>query len=139
MTVRELMQKEVFVVSPEDSIDRVFFLMHFEKIRHLPVVNGREVVGIVSDRDLYKALGPKSRRGPVAHGKGGTQLFVIPKKARHIMRRGVLTIEPEAPIKKAASMMATKKIGALPVVKDGRLVGILTATDLLRVLAKLAR
>lgn len=131
MAVKDLMQAKVFTVEPDDMVDRVFFLIHYEKIRHIPVVEKRRVVGIVSDRDLYKALGPRSRSGAVTAGKDTTQLHVIPRKVRHLMRRGVITIDPEESVSKAAEMMAKKKIGALPVVKSGHLVGIITATDLL--------
>jgi acetoin utilization protein AcuB len=138
MKVKDLMQTEVFTVRPDDMIDRVFFLLSYEKIRHLPVLDGRNVVGIVSDRDLYKALGPKSRRRSVAAKAGETALHVIPRKVRHIMRRGVITIDPGADISRAATMMARKKIGALPVVRSGRLVGIITSTDLLLEFARAA-
>ncbi len=138
MKVRDLMQPEVFTVKPNDMVDRAFFLIHYEKIRHLPVVERNRVVGIVSDRDLYKALGPRSRKGPVQASKDRTTLYVLPRKVRHIMRRGVITIDPEDFASKAASMMARKKIGALPVVSKGRLVGIITATDLLNAFARIA-
>lgn len=139
MLVKDHMKKSVFTVEPDETIDRVFFLLHYEKIRHLPVVDKKKVVGIVSDRDLYKALGPRSRRGSVVQSSGDTALYVIPRKARHIMRRGVITIGPDEPMSAAAAMMARKKIGALPVVNDaGKLIGILTATDILTQFAKLA-
>jgi acetoin utilization protein AcuB len=139
MKVKELMQAEVFTVQPDDMVDRVFFLLSYEKIRHLPVLDGRNVVGIVSDRDLYKALGPRSRRGTVSRKPGETALHVIPRKVRHIMRRGVVTIDPDADLSRAATMMARKKIGALPVVNKGRLVGIITATDVLLEYARIAK
>jgi acetoin utilization protein AcuB len=137
MRVKDLMHTAVFTVSPQDPVDRVFFLIHYEKIRHLPVVEKGQVVGIVSDRDLYKALGPRSRSRMVTEGADRSQLYVIPKKARHIMRRGVITIEPEDFASRAASLMARRKVGALPVVQNGRLVGIITATDLLAAFARM--
>ena len=91
----------------------------------------------VSDRDLYKTLGPRGRRRSVKKTEE-TALYVIPRRVRHFMRRGVITIEPEADAAKAASTMAKRKIGALPVVKGTKLVGIITATDLLRAFAKLS-
>ncbi len=136
MKVMDLMQKKVFTVDQNDTIDRVFFLIHYEKIRHLPVLEKGEVVGIVSDRDLYKALGPKSQPRSIVNQQKGTILYVTPKKVRHIMRRGVITINPEATINKAASILAKKKIGALPVVKGKKLLGIITATDLLMAFSK---
>jgi acetoin utilization protein AcuB len=137
MRVKDLMHTAVFTVGPQDPVDRVFFLIHYEKIRHLPVVEKGQVVGIVSDRDLYKALGPRSRSRMVTEGADSSSLYVIPKKARHIMRRGVITIEPDDFASRAASLMARRKVGALPVVKNGRLVGIITATDLLAAFARM--
>ena len=74
--------------------------------------------------------------GPVSRSKDGSALYVIPRKARHIMRRGVLTVGPDEPVKKAAGLMARKKIGALPVINGQKLVGIVTATDLLRAFSR---
>lgn len=138
MKVRELMQTKVFTVGPEDMVDRVFFLLHYEKIRHLPVLERKKVVGIVSDRDMYKALGPRSRRRSVVREQDESILYVIPRKVRHIMRRGVITIDANAGAGKAAGMMARRKIGALPVVERDKLVGIITATDLLAAFSRLA-
>lgn len=136
MKVRELMQPSVYTVRPDDMIDRVFFLLHYEKIRHLPVMEKKKVVGIVTDRDLYKALGPKSRSQGMEQAEGETALHVIPRKVRSIMRRGVITIGPEEDAAKAATMMARKKIGALPVTQGDELVGIITATDILLAFAR---
>jgi acetoin utilization protein AcuB len=136
--VGDLMQKQVFSVKLDDPIDRVFFLFHYEKIRHLPVLERGSVVGIVSDRDLYKALGPRSRRRSFEGSKDESPLYVIPKKVKHIMRRGVITVAPTTSLSESAALMARRKIGALPVIKSGKLVGIITATDLLRTFASLA-
>jgi acetoin utilization protein AcuB len=137
-TVSDLMQRQVFSVQLDDPIDRVFFLFHYEKIRHLPVLDKTRIVGIVSDRDLYKALGPRSRRGGFEAARDETALYVIPKRVKHIMRRGVITVGPDTTLAEAATLMAKRKIGALPVLKGGKLVGIVTATDLLHTFAKLA-
>jgi acetoin utilization protein AcuB len=140
MHVEELMTSKVFVVEQDDYIDRVFFLLHYESIRHLPVVEKGKVIGIVSDRDLYKALGPKSNSRAIADATGPntTELHVAPKKVRHIMRRGVITVNRDTSASEAAAIMADNKIGALPVVdRDDKLVGILSATDILRVFSKI--
>lgn len=137
MRVAELMTSKVFTVEPHDLIDRVFFLIHYEKIRHLPVVEKGKLVGIVSDRDLYKALGPKSNSNAIESSKDNSQLHVVSQKVQHIMHRGVYTVTPETMASEAAAMMAEHRIGALPVVEKDKLVGILSATDILRVFAKL--
>lgn len=138
MHVEELMTTKVFTVEPNDLIDRIFFLIHYEKIRHIPVLEKGKLVGIVSDRDLYKALGPKSNSKVVEANKDGHHLHITPQKVTHIMHRGVITVKPETPASEAAAIMADNRIGALPVLdKDQNLVGILSATDILKVFAKL--
>lgn len=137
MRVAELMTSKVFTVEPHDLIDRVFFLIHYEKIRHIPVIEKGKLVGIVSDRDLYKALGPKSNSNAVETNKDHTQLHVVSQKVTHIMHRGVFTVTPETLASEAAAMMVEHRIGALPVLENGKLVGILSATDILRVFSKL--
>jgi acetoin utilization protein AcuB len=137
MHVEELMTSKVFTVNTHDMIDRVFFLIHYEKVRHLPVLEKGKVVGMVSDRDMYKALGPKSNSNAIETNASGTELHVIPKKVQNIMRRGVISVSPETLASNAAALMAEHKIGALPVIKDDKLVGILSATDILRVFSKL--
>ncbi|WAK02981.1 CBS domain-containing protein [Methylobacter sp. YRD-M1] len=138
MRVKELMTSKVFTVEQQDLIDRAFFLIHYEKIRHLPVVKKGKVIGIVSDRDLYKALGPKNNSSVIETGV--TEMHVIPKKVQNIMRRGVLTVTPDTHASEAAALMADNKVGALPVVnKEDKLVGILSATDILRVFSKIEK
>jgi acetoin utilization protein AcuB len=134
MKVKELMSDPVITVDPDDSVDRVFFLMHIEKIPQLPVLENRNCIGIVSDRDLYKALGPKGKKNWVsASHKEGHVLRIIPRKVKHIMHRGVITIGPEDHVASAAAIMAGNRIGALPVVNKDRLVGIISSTDILQV------
>lgn len=142
MRVEDLMTSKVFTVEQHDLIDRVFFLIHYERIRHLPVVEKGKVIGIVSDRDLYKALGPKSNSNAIEAptGTGTAELHVIPKKVQHIMHRGVITVSRDTYASEAAAIMADNKIGALPVVdKENKLVGILSSTDILRVFSKIEK
>ena len=134
MKVKELMSTKLITVSPEDKLDRVFFLYNFENIRHLPVVEKNKLVGILSDRDLKKILGPKKS---IIEKPDGTTVQLSTRKVKNIMRRGVITIEPEQRAADAAAIMAKRKIGALPVVHKEKLVGIITATDILKAFVKL--
>lgn len=137
MRVSDIMTSKVFTVEQHDLIDRVFFLVHYEKIRHVPVVEKGKVIGIVSDRDLYKVLGPKNNSNVI---EGHSELHVVPKKVQNIMRRGVISIHPDDYVSEAASLMANNRIGALPVVdKDNKLQGIISATDILRVFSKIEK
>ena len=85
LKVKDLMKESVYTVGPDDMIDRVFFLLHYEKIRHLPVIEKEKVVGIVTDRDLYKALGPKSNSKGIESGKNKVSHHVIPRAVKNIM------------------------------------------------------
>lgn len=136
MKVKDLMSKKVFTVGPEDMLDKVFFLFNFEAIRHLPVVEKNKLVGVLSDRDLKKIMGP--RKKVVTDKDTGTQFTVHARRVRTIMHRGVMTIGPDEQAADAAAIMAKRKIGCLPVVKKDKLVGIITATDILRAYVKLS-
>lgn len=137
MRVEDIMTTKVFTVEQHDLVDRVFFLIHYEKIRHLPVVEKGKVIGILSDRDLYKALGPKNNSNVI---EGITEMHVVHKKVQTIMHRGVITIAPEAYASEAATKMVNNRIGALPVVdKDNHLLGIISSTDILRVFSKIEK
>jgi len=129
MKVRELMTQKVLTVSPDDSLDKVFFLFNFENIRHLPVLEDEKIVGIVSDRDLKKALGSSE----AFRGKLKSIPFNIPsKKVAAIMRKDVLVTEPGERAADVAAVMVAKKIGVLPVAQNDKLVGIISAIDILK-------
>ena len=139
MKVKDLMQTRVWTVTPEDKIDRVFFLMNFERIRHLPVVEKNKVVGILSDRDLKKVLGSLKSQQARKNANNEMMITIKSRTVRTIMRRSVITTSPNADAADAAAIMASKKIGGLPVLEQGKLVGIITATDILRAFVKLSR
>ncbi len=130
MKVSELMTKNVVTVTPEDMLDKVFILFHFENIRHLPVVTEKgTLVAVISDRDIKKVLGPRHKTHVQ---KDGTVLTVSARKVRTIMRRQPLTIGPNEKAADAAAIMVKNNIGALPVIRNKKLVGIITATDVLK-------
>ena len=129
MKVKELMTQKVITVSPDDSLDKVFFLFNFENIRHLPVLEDDRVVGIISDRDLKKVLGPSKD----VRSKSKGMPFNIPsKKVTAVMRSDVLVTGPEERAADVAAIMVAKKIGVLPVVQNEKLVGIVSAIDILK-------
>jgi acetoin utilization protein AcuB len=134
MKVKELMTKQVLTVSPGDKIDRVFFLINFENIRHVPVVDKGKLVGMLSDRDLKKVLGSPKK---FVEKPDGTTVTISDRKVRTLMSRKLFTIEPEQRAADAAAIMVKRKIGSLPVVHKEKLVGIITATDILQAFVKL--
>jgi acetoin utilization protein AcuB len=110
-------------------------LMKEGKVRHLPVLDGgSRLVGIVTDRDLRQVvLDPRlQERLGVGLADALEGLTV-----RDIMTWAVITVRPETEIRDAARLLHQRKIGALPVVKNGRLVGILTEADVLRAFAEI--
>ncbi len=136
MKVKELMSTTIYTISPEDTLDRVVVMFHFNAIRHLPVVEKGKVIGVISDRDVKKILGPKKA---TRRNEEGRETIDIPsRRVRNVMQRKLTTIGPEAKASDAAGIMAKRKIGCLPVVKKDRLIGIITSTDILRAFVKLA-
>src|SRR5262249_43919339 len=101
-------------------------------IRHLPVLDGEQLVGIVSDRDLKRAMASSATSLEVH------ELYYLLDKLRiaEIMTRAVITIGPAFPIEAAARLMIQEKIGALLVTDCERLVGLVTETDVLRLFVR---
>jgi len=134
MRVRELMQTEVRTVDEAEHIDVAEELMREGVIRHLPVVSGQRLVGIVTQRDLFRA-GISAAVG-VEPGSEQARFAKIP--VRRVMTLQVLHAHPDADLGAAVDLMLRERIGCLPVVEgEQRLVGLLSETDCLRHLARL--
>jgi acetoin utilization protein AcuB len=114
MRIRSVMTTKVATASPDDHLDQVLERMTAGGYRHLPVVEDGRLIGIVSRADTREHVGHLSR------SKVSGAMTAAPK-----------TVTPETSVAEAARTMVREAIGALPVVEDGRLVGIVTASDLL--------
>jgi CBS domain-containing membrane protein len=127
--VRDLMTSEVTTLNRNDKLSIADDVMRLGRIRHLPVLDEDEqVVGIVSQRDLFRgALARALGYGAHAQQKLLGQLVV-----KEVMTNDPMTISPDAPAAEAARLMLKQKIGALVVIEDSRLVGILTEADFVR-------
>jgi CBS domain-containing protein len=103
------------------------------RIRHIPVVDDGRVVGLLSQRDL---IGTAANE---IFGLKQTSMAALLKTIliKDVMKRRVLTVEPNTKITAGAKIMADKKIGCLPVVSEGALVGLVTTTDILRYVEEL--
>jgi acetoin utilization protein AcuB len=119
MRIRELMAKPVAEIAPEATASDARALMRSHKIRHLVVRDGGRIVGVVSDRDVG---GP---RGPAPDVTVGS-----------VMASRVVTVGPDATLRDAANLLRGHVIGCLPVVEEGRLVGIVTISDVLDALGR---
>src|SRR5262249_38246723 len=98
---------------------------------HLPVVEGGRLAGIITDRDVRTTL-----PSPATSLAVGELRYLLDRLlVERVMTRSVITIGPDAPIGNAVELILAHRIGALPVMEDGRLVGIIPETDLLRAFA----
>jgi acetoin utilization protein AcuB len=126
MLVRDIMTTSVLTVAPGATIEDTCRIMHDHNIRHLPVVDGGRVVGVVTDRDIHGAtsslcLAPSPPQGIV----------------RDVMATPARTADPLDAVEDAARTMRLLKIGCLPVIDGERLVGIITGIDLLDAMLRL--
>lgn len=127
--VDKWMTKEVITVPPDEKIIDAFELMQSRGIRHLPVVEDGELRGLVTDRDIRLVLIPSPMSTPE------DRMFHLGALERvdEIMTTDLITVPPTTTVEEAAKLFAKYKIGAVLVVDQGKLVGILTATDILGV------
>ena len=127
MIVEEVMVKKVITIKSGDTLDTAQSLMVENSIRHLPVADGSELVGILTESDIRSAFLSE------IHSKSNSAPPLNPKtmKVRNHMTREPLTVLPETHIEDAALLIYENKIGCLPVVRDNKMVGIISIMDLL--------
>ena len=133
MQVREIMSTDIEVVDRNDNLRTVEERIATKQLRHLPVLEQGEVVGIVTQRDLFKA----AMSSTMGYGEKAQQAYLQSVRVKEIMVYPVVTVAPDTSVAAAADMMMDKGIGCLPVVEDQQLIGIVTKTDLLRCLRAL--
>ena len=128
MKISELMAKNPVAASTEDSVSKASQLMKDKRIRHLPILDEKgTVVGIMTDRDLKRASASDATLLEVHE-----LLYLLNKlRVSDVMTKNPVTVSSESDVKAAAGLMVQNKIGCLPVVESGKLVGILSETDIL--------
>ncbi len=129
LRVRDAMTPEVVTLEPDDSAVRALGLCREYGIRHLPVVENGRLVGLVSDRDLRDVSPPR--------GTGDEENTLGWVCVRDIMSTNLVTIHPLDTIEHAARDIHAHKFNCLPVVAEGELVGIITSSDMTRILIEL--
>jgi acetoin utilization protein AcuB len=129
MKVVDVMSKNPLTVSPSDTIGQADELMFENRFRQLPVVEGNQLVGIVTDRDIRSFLS-----GPLLSSPEDRET-AFNTKVREIMTSGPMTLSPDDDLEEAVQLLIDEKIGGVPVVDETEgLVGIVTYVDLLRYL-----
>ena len=134
MNVRDYMKSPVFTVTPDTLIDNALEMMREKHVRRLPVVENGKLVGLVT-RNIIREATPSS---PTPLTLWGLHYQLSRMKVRDVMITDVIVVHPDDTIKEALALSEKHRIGTLPVVdENGNLVGILTSTDLVHVVAKL--
>ncbi|MGL4474952.1 MAG: CBS domain-containing protein [Shewanella sp.] len=123
-----MMSNRLVTVEMDDKISLVKDIFKHSKLHHLPVVENHQLVGLVSERDLLRALNPNVDN-PLAKD---SELICLNKRVHQIMSRKVITITADSSLAQAASLLVERNIGCLPVLRDNQLVGILTWKDVLK-------
>jgi len=127
MKVVDVMTKDPLTVTPTETIGQADELMNTNKIRQLPVVQAKELVGIVTDRDIRSFLSGSLLEGVEAREEA------LNTKIREIMTTEPMTLSPDDDLQEAVEIMIDEKIGGIPVVDESEgLVGIVTYVDVLR-------
>lgn len=139
MKVKDVMTKQPITIDPEAAVGTALDVMRTKHVRHLPVVDDAgTLVGIVTDRDLrHAALAPALDEylSVRAHRRVREMSETLENlRVKDVMTWAVVTTGPEAPLTYGALIMFERRVGSLPVLEHGRLVGMLTERDVLRAL-----
>lgn len=130
MKVSKLMKSAMYVIAPESSIGIAIKIMEEKRFRRLPVVKDGDLVGIVTDLDIRKAMNSPF----VFHEKMYDEYLLNEIKVEACMTPNPLTVSPDTDVEDAARIMYEEKVGGLPVVEGRRLVGIIAVSDLIALL-----
>lgn len=133
MFVGERMSRPVISVSPDAPINEVLVMFRKEHIRRAPVIKNGKLVGIISERDLLNA----SPSSATSLSVWELNYLISKVTVKDVMSKKVISIDTDTPIEEAARIMADKKIGGLPVTSAGKVVGIITETDLFKIFLEL--
>jgi acetoin utilization protein AcuB len=134
MLIGERMTKDTIVVRGDTPMNEAMKIMRDNKVRRLPVLNDKgALIGIVSERDLLYASPSPATSLSIYE----LHYLLSRIKVADVMTTEVITVTEDTPLEEAARIMADNKIGGLPVMKNGELVGIITETDLFKIFLEL--
>ncbi|MCF1190975.1 CBS domain-containing protein [Mangrovimonas sp. AS39] len=130
--VSEIMSKEVIAITQDDGLDVAEHLFKKHHIRHIPVVKGKRIVGMLSLTDLLRISFADEVEDEEEVETIVYNMFTIDQ----VMTKNLISVSPDSTIKEVAEILASKEFHALPVVLNDDLVGIVTTTDLIKYLLK---
>lgn len=125
--IREIMKKKLYTVSPDDRVIHARRIMIDKDIARLPVVNHGELVGMISDNEIAFALANVKKSFPLGRQKHRLDELLV----KDVMKIPAVWTKPNTTVTDAANMMLKKNLGALPLIENSKLVGIVSRTDLL--------
>ena len=132
LRVKDVMSREVRTVQRNDQLGVADKLMKDERIRHLPVIDeSGDVCAVVSQRDLFRGALLRS----LGYGSRAEETLLRQVVVKEAMSADLFTTTPDTPVAEAARVMIERRIGCLPVLDGGKLVGIVTETDFVRLIA----
>jgi CBS domain-containing protein len=131
MKVRDIMSSKVVSISHDDTLQTVSEIMELGSVRHLPVVRGGELMGVVSQRDLLKA----SLSSVMGIAADEQSVFLAGVSIADVMSSPAVSVDIDASVQEAAGLMAERKIGCLTVLDGEKFAGLVTETDVLRCFA----
>ncbi len=129
--VRNVMTHEVATLERNDRLSTADNVMRLGRIRHMPVLEDGNLVGLVTQRDLFRGALLKA----LGYGSKAEQTMLDTLAVKEVMATDLVTIAPDATLQEAAQIMIERKIGCLPVVENEKLVGILTEGDFVALVA----
>jgi acetoin utilization protein AcuB len=132
LTVSYAMTRDPVTMGPEDTLMQALEVLRMRGIRRVPIVVGQTLVGLLAEGDLKRA-----QPSTLSDTQEEFNRVMEGTPVSRIMINQPVTVEEDTPLLEAARTLETTKFGALPVVREGRLVGILTDSDLIRCLADL--
>ena len=130
MLIKEIMTTRVATVSMDDRLSVIKEIFEQAHFRHLMVVEDEVLVGVISDRDLFRAISPYLD----SEAEMSRDTETLNRRAHQIMSRHPITISPELSLQDAAAIMLQQHVSCLPVLENGALVGIVSWKDLLKVM-----
>jgi len=130
MYVSDWMTKKIFSIEPDDFLSDAIYLMRERGVKHVPVVVGGKLKGIISDRDIKEYSPSKATSLDIYE----LHYLLAKTRIKEIAKTKVITTTPHTPVEEAAMVMLDNKIGCLPVLHDGMLVGIISDKDIYRAL-----
>jgi acetoin utilization protein AcuB len=127
LTVNDMMTVVPDSINSKTLLREIIGMMKAEGYRHLPVVDDGKLVGIITDRDIRLVMNSPM----VLHERRQDEELIDTVTAEACMTANPITVTPDTPAYRAAEMLSIYKFGALPVVDDEKLIGIITVTDFL--------